>query len=249
MASLATADPKYSNDMPADVLRGAIRPGERLTYSISWSRVLEAGVAVLEVSNDKAGSGRPAYRIVSTAKTVGIVKTFYPVSDVVESLIDAGGLYSLSYKLNQKHGNRKKNRTMVFDHENRIVHTNIDGKIETHSIPESVQDPLSSLYYIRTLNDLKNGSTIVIDVFEKDKNWSVDVIILGREKIKTILGETNTIKLKTYPKYEGVFRHKGEIYIWLTDDIRRIPVLMKSTVSIGSIVAVLTDIKHGDEYK
>jgi len=71
--------------------------------------------------------------------------------------------------------------------------------------------------------------------------------VLARERIKTPVGEFDTIKVKTYPKYEGVFMHKGEIFIWLTDDSRRVPVLMKSTITIGSIVATLTEMKLGDE--
>ena len=58
------------------------------------------------------------------------------------------------------------------------------------------------------------------------------------------MGEFNTIKVRTYPKYEGVFMHKGEIFMWLTDDYRKIPVLMKSTIAIGSIVATLTEMKQ-----
>ena len=41
--------------------------------------------------------------------------------------------------------------------------------------------------------------------------------------------------------------HKGEIFIWLTDDDRKVPVLMKSTITIGSIVSTLTEMKLGDE--
>lgn len=39
--------------------------------------------------------------------------------------------------------------------------------------------------------------------------------------------------------------NKGEIFIWLTDDSRRVPVLMKSTISIGSIMTTLTKMKPG----
>jgi hypothetical protein len=41
--------------------------------------------------------------------------------------------------------------------------------------------------------------------------------------------------------------NKGEIFIWLTDDNRKVPVLMKSTISIGSIVSTLTKIRPGRE--
>jgi hypothetical protein len=46
-----------------------------------------------------------------------------------------------------------------------------------------------------------------------------------------------------------VFQHKGEIYIWLTDDERKIPVLMKSEISIGSIMATLVAMQAGEEKK
>ena len=85
----------------------------------------------------------------------------------------------------------------------------------------------------------------MVDVHDGGKNWSVEIQTLGKEKITTPAGEFNTIKVKTYPKYEGVFMHKGEIYIWLTDDARKIPVLMKSIITIGSIVATLTNIEDG----
>jgi hypothetical protein len=100
---------------------------------------------------------------------------------------------------------------------------------------------------VRTKQDFNVEKPIFIDVFDSGKMWSVEVQTLGRERIKTPAGEFDTIKIKTYPKYEGVFMHKGEIFIWFTDDARKIPVLMHSTISIGSIVATLTEIQIGKD--
>jgi hypothetical protein len=44
-------------------------------------------------------------------------------------------------------------------------------------------------------------------------------------------------------KSEGVFKSKGSIHVWLTDDGRRIPVLVKSKIPIGSISVSLTDMR------
>jgi hypothetical protein len=110
-------------------------------------------------------------------------------------------------------------------------------------VPERVQDALSSLYYVRTRKDFVAGKPIVVDVHDSGKTWVVEIQTLGRERITTPAGEFDTIKVMTHPRYEGVFMHKGEIIIWLTDDMRKIPVLMKSTISIGSIVATLTEIQ------
>ena len=67
--------------------------------------------------------------------------------------------------------------------------------------------------------------------------------------MKTPAGKFATIKVRTFPKYEGVFMNKGEIFIWLTDDKRKIPVLMKSTIAIGSIVSTLTKMEPGKDLK
>jgi len=201
----------------------------------------------MEVNKEKTADGRAVFRFISTARTIGMVDSVYPVRDKVQSLFDLRTMESLSYSLDQSHGKRKKQRELVFDHEAGTVAFNDNGRKETIAIARQTQDALSSLYYLRTKRDFVVGTPIVFNIHDSGKNWSVEVHVLGREKLKTPLGEFDTIKVKTYPKYEGVFMHKGEIFIWLTDDSRKVPVLMKSTITIGSIVSTLTEMKLGDE--
>jgi hypothetical protein len=227
----------------------AFSAGERLTYLISWSNIIDAGTAVLEVREEKQTDGKKVYRLVSTARSSGLVSKFYKVNDMIESIIDFEHLYSLSYILDQSHGKRKKKREMTFNQSEGTVVVNADGRQDTYSTPPSVLDPLSSLYYVRTRKDFIVGKPIFVDVHDDDKNWAVEVQTIGREKIKTSFGTFDTIKVKTYPRYEGVFQHKGEIYIWLTDDERKIPVLMKSEISIGSVMATLVAMQSGEEKK
>ncbi len=227
----------------------AFGPGERLQYAISWSKIIDAGVASMEVRQEQEPDGRKSFRIVSTARSTGLAGKLYPVRDTVQSVMDAEELYSLFYDVDQKHGRRKKKRTAIFDQAANRVRLTMNGVEEIHDTPARVQDPLSSLYYLRTLKDFTPGTPIIVDIHEKGKNWSVEVHVLGKEKIETPLGSFDTIKIKTYPKFEGVFMHKGEIFVWLTDDERRLPVMMKSTITIGSIVAVLNDMKNGDQTK
>jgi hypothetical protein len=223
--------------------------GERLTYLISWSNIIDAGTAVLEVREEKQTDGKKVYRLVSTARSSGLVSKFYKVDDTIESIVDSEHLYSLSYRLDQSHGKRKKKREMTFNQSKGTVVVDADGRQDTYSTPPGILDPLSSLYYVRTLQDFIVGKPFFVAVHDDDKNWAVEVQTIGREKIKTSFGKFNTIKVKTYPRYEGVFQHKGEIYIWLTDDERKIPVLMKSEISIGSIMATLVAMQAGEEKK
>ena len=41
--------------------------------------------------------------------------------------------------------------------------------------------------------------------------------------------------------FQGIFLNEGNIRVWLTNDARRVPVMMKAKVIIGSIVARLVD--------
>ncbi len=241
----AGADPTLKTFNNIKTVNHAFRPGEKLTYSISWSNVVQAGIAVMEVKAGKTPDNRPAYELVSQTDSVGMVDKVYRVRDTVHSIIDAEDLSSFTFSLRESHGKRKRVRDMFFDHEKGTVKTTVNGVSETYPIPERVQDALSSLYYVRTRQDLTAGKPIMVDVHDSGKTWAVEIHPLGKERITSPAGEFDTIIIKTYPKYEGVFMNKGEIIIWLTDDARRIPVLMKSKISIGSIVATLTEIQGG----
>ncbi len=248
--ALAESDPEKKPIHNVVTANHAFSAGERLTYLISWSEIIDAGTAVLEVREEKQTDGKKVYRLVSTARSSGLVSKFYKVNDMIESIIDSEQLYSLSYRLDQSHGKRKKKRVMTFNPtEGTVVVVDADGKQNTYSTPPGILDPLSSLYYVRTRQDFIVGKPITIDVNDDGKNWAVEVQTIGREKIKTSFGKFNTIKVKTYPRYEGVFQHKGEIYIWFTDDERKIPVLMQSEITIGSIMATLIAMQAGEEKK
>ncbi len=223
--------------------------GEKLTYDISWSNIVQAGTAVMEAHKEPLPDGKAAYRFTSTAQSTGLVHKFYKVADRIDSLVDGETLYSLSFHLDQSHGKRKKKRDLTFNHTERTVVVSSGGREVVYPVPEDTQDALSALYYLRTVRDLADGTTVTFNVYDDNKTWSVDVQVLGREKLTTVLGELSTIKLRTYPRYEGVFQHKGEIYFWLTDDARRVPVLMQSTISIGSIISTLVDLKTGEQKK
>jgi hypothetical protein len=229
---------------PAESL--PFQSGETLTYEISWSDLIDAGTAVMQLTEKKNAEGALVYQIVSTARTSRWLSKFYKVSDSIVSVMDADRIRSLSYRLDQHHGRREKKRTMTFDYAKGIVTVLADGQKNVYPVPDDIQDPLSSIYYLRTKHDFVAGKTIPIPVHDDGKNWTVDVQILGREQVSTPLGRFNTIKLKTYPKYEGVFQNTGEIYIWITDDHRKIPVLMKSVISIGSIVSTLIKYQAGE---
>jgi hypothetical protein len=67
----------------------------------------------------------------------------------------------------------------------------------------------------------------------------VEVQVLKKERVSVPAGTFDTVVVKPILKSEGIFLRKGDVYIWLTDDDKKIPVKMKSKVKVGAINAVL----------
>jgi hypothetical protein len=182
----------------------ALQPGEILTYEISWSDFVTAGNAVMEIKEETPPNGTSVLRFTATMHSVGLVDKFYRVNDRLESVFDPAIMQSVKFSLNERHGKKKRHRELVFDPANKNVVTRLnDDPPATAQVPDQVQDALSSLYYLRTRDDFIVGTPLTIQVHDSGKNWSVEVQILGREKVKTPAGEFATIKVRTFPKYEG----------------------------------------------
>jgi hypothetical protein len=234
-----TAENQQVSSLPRTI--DAFFPGETLTYDISWSRMISAGTATMEVKGEKLPDGREGLRFVVTGRSVGLLDKVYPVKDSVESLFDPQLRAGLSYSLGEIYGGKNRRRELIFDRARNTVISRLNNDpAVTLEVPERVQDGLSMLYYLRTMEDFIVGKIFTIEVHDSGKNWSIEIHTLGRERLKTPIGEFSTIKVKTYPKYKGVFMKKGEVFIWLTDDKRKIPVLMKSKLAFGSFVFSLT---------
>jgi hypothetical protein len=238
----------FSEEAPAVVAPQphirAFQPGETLTYDVSWSNIISAGTLTMEVKGKTLPDGKSVLEFIVTGHSTGLVGSLYPVTETALSVFDPLVMQSLSYSLKEKYGKKERQRVVVFDRAQKTVISTLNNDPPvTLEVPERVQDGLSSLYYIRTREDLEAGKTIVIDVLDSEKNWSVEFQVLGREKLKTLIGEFPTIKVRTYPKYKGVFMNKGEVFIWLTDDSRKVPVLLKSHLKVGSFVLTLTEMK------
>ena len=222
----------------------AFQPGETLKYNVSWSNIITAGTAIMEVKGETMPDGRRVLNFTVTGRSTGLVGSFYPVTETALSVFDPLIMQSLTYSLRENYGKRERRRVVVFDHAQRTAISTLNNDPPaTLDVPEQVQDGLSSLYYLRTREDLETGRTIVINVLDSEKNWSVEFQILGRERLKTAMGELSTIKVRIYPKYNGVFLNKGEVFIWLTDDIRKVPVLIKSKLKVGAFVLTLAEMK------
>jgi hypothetical protein len=218
----------------------AFKPGERLTYSIAWFSI-PAGTTVMEVGEGPVIQGRAAYRLVTTAQTNKFVSSFYPVDSRVESILDANTWLPQRLLFKRREGKRKNDFDVTFHHPERRVYSIKDGVAETISIPEGAQDGLSCLYYLRGLPNLTPGTSVFINVHHDRKNYKVEIKVEGTEKMKSPWGEVETLRILAVMPFQGIFLNEGNIRVWVTNDARRIPVLMRAKVVVGAVTATLVE--------
>jgi hypothetical protein len=232
---------------------------EKFEYDLKWLGI-KAGTASLEIINDEEN-----LKIISTARSADWVSIFYTVDDRIEStlvknennppfppLVKGGeGGFSgeslfigkpSSYRVKIREGRHRRDKEIIFKNdENKAKYIDyLENKMNEFDIPTFIFDPLSSFYYIRTLK-LTVGKSVFVPVFDSKKIWDVEVQVVRREKITLPIGTFDTIVIKPLMKSEGIFYRKGDIYIWLTDDMKRIPVKMQTKVAVGHITATLVD--------
>jgi Protein of unknown function (DUF3108) len=228
----------------AQVSDPPFKNGERLVYEISWAG-LTVGEGVLESEPVEPFDGREVIRVRSTATSNGLLSLVFPVRDRIESDMDAQGLYPYRITVDQRHGFRRRHKVIEFDQEDHKAVLFSDGKTRRYDIPPQVQDILSSLYYFRAIEHMEDGSSVFINVHDSKKNWRLEIQILGRETLTSVLGTLPTVKAKALIRYEGILLDKGDLTLWLTDDLRHVPVMMNGKIAIGSITATLTKIEPG----
>ena len=213
--------------------------GEWLQFDIGYG-FINAGTATMEVQEIIEYNGRPAYQLVSTARSNKFFSSFYPVRDRVESIFDAIGLFSWKFDKQLREGNYRAHREYTFDQINHFV----VYKGDTIGVAPYVQDVLSVLYFVRT-QPLEVGRSIFVDNFTDGKNYPLEVKVHGREKVKTKAGQFDCLVLEPLLRSAGVFKHEGKLTVYMTDDRLRLPVMMKSKVVVGSITAELSDYRLG----
>ncbi|NWF99032.1 MAG: DUF3108 domain-containing protein [Nitrospirae bacterium] len=213
---------------------------EKFVYELTWTGI-KAGTATLGITKDGE-----KYKIVSTAESADWVSFFYTVEDRAESIIiksdNKEWARPVNYKLKIREGKHRKNKEVIFNTNNKKA-TYIDhlsNEKKEYDIPESVYDPISSFYYVRTL-PLLVGESVYVTVFDSKKIWNVEVQVLRKEKVILPAGTFNTILIKPILKSEGIFSRKGDIFIWLTDDNKRLPVKMQTRVAVGSVIATMKE--------
>jgi hypothetical protein len=211
---------------------------EKFYFDIYWLGIY-VGNATIEAVND-AGT----VRITSQAHSAPVISTFYKVEDYAESELKKG--LAARFRIRQREGRYRSDKETLFDIDRgKIRYFNyLKGTRAEHVMEKKpLWDVISGFYFLRTLS-LVVGKTISVEIFDSDKTYTAEVSVLRKEKAKLPeRRDVDAVVVKPVLKSEGLFQHKGDILVWLTDDERRIPVKVETKVPIGTVRAALKKVE------
>jgi hypothetical protein len=251
---LDSAVTKKPHKLNRVVVNNAFQADEKLTFKIHYG-FIKAGEAIMQVKDIVyLEDYKPAYHISTTARSAKFFDVFYKVRDSVETFIDTRGFFSWKYIKHLREGGYIFDLYADYDQRNGIANvetiryendelTEIRNREEFQlQIPEYVLDVLCAFYYVRT-QELEVGMPIYMSNHDNKKVYDLKVIIQRKERIKVDAGTFDCIMVQPVLQGEAIFKQQGELWVWLTDDERKIPVQMKSKVAVGSITTELIKIE------
>jgi hypothetical protein len=209
--------------------------GETLDYTLTWLKVTggTARMTILPVADDR-------YRITSTAHSSPRFSRFFRVRDQIETTVARGDFSTLRYvkRLNED-GDSIEEVTTVEDG----LATRTRKKVKKVPVPRPIFDPISVIYYLRGL-DLGTGKTHELTLIADGKVYTVHARVVRREILQTPAGKFATVMVEPQMISGGVVRAE-RLFIWYSDDERRIPVRIRTEVKVGAITATLTGVHPG----
>lgn len=177
-----------------------------------------------------------------------MTKFFFKVEDNYESYFDKVTSKPYQYVRKIDEGGYKKNQEGFFNQDkNTILVKDYKNKTEkTFTTPENVQDILSAFYYLRNhpnIDKLKEGESIIVDMFFDDETFKFKLKYIGNEDIETKFGTVPAMIFRPLVISGRVFKEEESVTVWISDDENKLPIRIKASLAVGSLKADLESFK------
>ncbi|MBL8173493.1 MAG: DUF3108 domain-containing protein [Bryobacterales bacterium] len=214
------------------------KPIETLQYGIEW-RLVRAGMARLSRTPQANSSWAGDLHL----ESAGLVSKLYKVNDDYRVLFDSGYCVSNIHLASQE-GSRRRDTKVTFNRQTKKSHYLERDLIKNNTVLEKeldtadcVQDIVAALARLRATK-LAPGQSATFPMSDGKKMVQGKIDAQEKELVKTPSGEYQTIRYEAHLFNDVLFRRKAKLYVWLTEDDRKLPVQIR--VRLGFPVGTIT---------
>lgn len=229
----------------SSVSKIAFSDGEQLEYFVSynWGFIwLDAGIVRFSAKKIHH-SQQPAWHFFSTGHSLKKFDWFFKVRDTFEGVCTHNDLKPIWFRRHTFEGGYVIYNKFTFDHANArmfnfTTETNRKPKNDTISIPPNTYDVLTANYIARSMDfsNMKPNDSLSIRLIVDGIVFALPVVFHGQESIKNRDDNVyNCYKFSALLDEGTMFRPGERIYVWVTADHFKIPILIEAKITVGSI--------------
>jgi hypothetical protein len=238
--------PSYSRPQAKQVDAASVPfpSAETLSYNIEW-RLIYAGNARITLEPTVLPN-QQKWHIRLHLESGGLVSKLYKLEDNYD--VDMQDQFcALATHLDALEGKRHRETNVAYDRSRgkatyveRDVLKNATIKTAEVDIPACAGDITGGLLKLRMLR-LEPGQSAQIPLSDGKKSVMARVEAQDRERIKVDAGTFNTVRYEVFVFNGALYSRKAELYVWLTEDARRLPVQLRARMNfpVGSITLAL----------
>ena len=231
--------PAPANEAPRIIRNLSFGRGEMLKYKIRYG-IINAAEGEIETAADlHRVNDRPCYKVSVSGRTTGSFDFFLRIRDTWRSYIDTAAILPQKFQVDIAESKYRKKETLEFNHATNTVtvENQKEKKKMTFQTPDNVQDLVSGIFFVRTLDysHRKLGEQINVKGFFDDEVFDFTVTYRGRQTVETKAGTFRCIRLTPKMPPNKLFKGEGAISIYLSDDDNKIPVLVQAEMFVGSV--------------
>jgi hypothetical protein len=253
MAFIAPTQPRQSTPVVEESIlsctpidNSTFQSGEVLVYKIYYNLNfiwVPAGEVTFKVTDE--GS---QYHFAATGRTYGSYEWFYQVKDNYDTYVDKTTMlptlsirdvHEGKYHLYEKVTYDQKGKVANFERGDKKGNVARRG---TTNLTDCMHDVLSIIYYCRTLNydNAYKGQEYPVKVMLDQEILPLKYKFLGKEEKKIRdHGKWATMRFTPQLVSGNVFKEGDEMKVWASADNNKIPLMIDSPVSVGSVKVVL----------
>ncbi|MGA1543632.1 MAG: DUF3108 domain-containing protein [Saprospiraceae bacterium] len=237
----------YSSSNDCGVTNTAVENGETLVYKIyyNWNFIwIGAGEVVFRVTEEET-----TYKISAIGTTYPSYDWFFKVRDRYETVVNKADFLPISSVRDIQEGKFTLYDSLLFNRDESTI-TSYRGKNKDNlqdslfEADQCIQDILSIIYYARNLNyEERIPAKIAASIFIDRSIWPLEISVGSykeRHKIKG-LGVFSTLELNPNVKEGFYFKKNTDMKIWVTQDEQKIPLLIETPISVGSLKVILKE--------
>lgn len=236
---------------PCHTTNNVFQHGEELTYTVYYNlnpMWVAAGEATFKVFDEGQ-----QYHFQAIGKTYKQHDWYFKVRDRYEAWVDKSTLLPNYSTRDVSEGGYQLIEKVSYDQTNKKTTVWRDRKKgsgekqSNHQIKDCVHDVLSILYHLRNVDFESRGvgATAPFTIYIDKEEYPLKMKYLGKETRKKIhgMGRYRVTKFEPDVISGTIFSADSKMTVWVSDDQNKIPIMIESPVSVGSVKVVLKSYK------